>query len=181
MEAKAPLSDTQSASKFVTVLGWLSVVLGALAAVGNVLVGISLLAPDSGIATALGPVDHRTGNGLFWQLLNLIVLVATGIGLVRRRRWALRTGTAVLLYAILQEVFDVAIALLKFSPSPLSLDVVLIDQLAGGVGDPDVLAAYAILRLAFSSVWTGFLFWFFRRHSIRAEFEPVSVAPHPSR
>ncbi len=120
-------------STFVTVVAWVFICVGAAFALisGAELVGVLLLSEKT-IQTAVNNsnalahmpaynrffIDHL-GLTLGLSLIALLLLFATAIGLLKRKRWARPTLIVLLGLAVIRYVVAVTMQLLYFSPASI--------------------------------------------------------------
>jgi hypothetical protein len=135
-------------SRFVTVLGWFCAIVGTYS------VPVRLL-QITGVFAA-----KNLASIYLIYLLAAVLLLVVGIGLIRRRWWALPFGVALLFFGGVRQSIALYLTLSGyFSAQP-------------GVEPEFARAAVPILSTVYvaSLAWLVFLVWKFRRPAIRAEF-----------
>lgn len=150
-------------SRFVTGLGWFALVVGGFSFFARAYGAVFAIAePETTRATLVGvthPIDIFVRDHLvFFALLYVVatlLLCITGVGLVRRRRWALWTGAVFLVMGCARQCSGLIRALSGSAEMP------------GGPGIGIALIGVSAISL----LWQAWLLWFFRRDSVRAEFE----------
>jgi hypothetical protein len=109
-------------------------------------------------------VDHAAFAALLYLLASVLLLVA-GVGLIRRRWWALPVGGGAIVMGAARTLSSLTVVLTGPFTFPAHVDT-------GSIPDvTDAVIAFNVFQLA----WLAFLIWFFRRPSILAEFSMDSV------
>ena len=161
-------------SRFVTVLGWLAAGIGVISVPWQVLGLISIaINPDPANAVFEGathPIEVFISRNLVlvavMHVVAAVLLLLVGIGLIRRRYWTLYVGAAFLAFGAFDQVTSLA---LWWSGTSLALAKVTPES-------AQTVSTMCVCSHLASFLWLGFLFWFFRRPSIKSEFSPGRVA-----
>ena len=167
-------SASQTKSRFATVLGWFAAVAGGISFPIRVLQLVAAATEPEAAQAALPEAAHpvqvfAAENLILMATLYLVasaLLLVVGIGLIRRRAWALPAGAALLLLGALRQASSLFVAL-----SGSSLALAGLDPDAARFATNIGIATYVV-----SLLWLAFLLWFFRRPSIRSEFTPQGSA-----
>lgn len=155
-------------SRFVTALGWFAAVVGGFSLPVRLLALLSVtlhpdevaaVLPDGANALEVFAVENLALMTALYLLAAVLMLVV-GVGLIRRRSWALPAGAAFLALGALRQGSSLVV-LLSGSASALA-----------GLGPEQARQATVTLGIVYlaSLLWLAFLLWFFRRPAIRSEF-----------
>src|SRR5881296_1441145 len=179
-------------STFVTVVGWLFLLLGALATLGS-LTGVLVLAatPAATIDAIVSHVAQDSASthllpGFFRVILHHPYLVSlmrlvwwaavviVSIGVLRRKEWARRSFVAVLGIAIVGVIITLVVGLsIGMSLAALIASRTPTRQVPAGMGTGFALASFLEIGVAALLLW---LLFKFRSASVREEFGSTTRA-----
>jgi hypothetical protein len=153
-------------SWFVTALGWFALIVGAPSFLARALGLVAVIAyPERAramLSAGTNSIDRFVGDHFILIALmyavGALLLFMTGVGLVRRRRWALRTGAVLLLFGFLRQTSALARTVLDDSTTMMAEPRFRI-----------VMLGLVVVSL----LWQAWLLWFFCRGSVQVEFEPA--------